>query len=144
MSFPWHTIQIWVPNKQGYLGRPGLAKRNQVFIYIMRLWIVKALRQAFSKSFYRLISWAIAVNYKFSQVNALRTQLITGQHWLGQWLGAAITWTNVDPDLCRHMASLGHSELIPRHHYEIKKKSVRLQAPDAVSYCVCNDVYAIF
>ena len=48
MSFPWHTIQIWVPNKQWYLGRPGLAKRNQVFIYIMRLWIVKALRQAFS------------------------------------------------------------------------------------------------
>ena len=23
----------------------------------------------------------------------------------------AITWANVDPDLCRHMASLGHSEL---------------------------------
>ena len=24
----------------------------------------------------------------------------------------AITWANVDPDLCRHMASLGHNELI--------------------------------
>ena len=23
----------------------------------------------------------------------------------------AITWTNVDPDLCRHMASLGHTAL---------------------------------
>ena len=23
----------------------------------------------------------------------------------------AITWTNVDPDLYRHMASLGHNEL---------------------------------
>ena len=23
----------------------------------------------------------------------------------------AITWANVDPDLCRHMASLGHNEL---------------------------------
>ena len=23
----------------------------------------------------------------------------------------AITWTNIDPDLCRHMASLGHNEL---------------------------------
>ena len=24
----------------------------------------------------------------------------------------AITWANVDPDLCRHMASVGHNELI--------------------------------
>ena len=23
----------------------------------------------------------------------------------------AITWANVDPDICRHMASLGHNEL---------------------------------
>ena len=22
-----------------------------------------------------------------------------------------ITWANVDPDICRHMASLGHNEL---------------------------------
>ena len=37
------------------------------------------------------------------------------QHWFRQWLGAvrqqAITWANVDPDLCRHMMSLGHNEL---------------------------------
>ena len=26
----------------------------------------------------------------------------------------AITWANVDPDLCRHIASLGHNEL--SHH----------------------------
>ena len=25
----------------------------------------------------------------------------------------AITWANVDPDLCRHMASLGPNELTP-------------------------------
>ena len=24
----------------------------------------------------------------------------------------AITWANVDQDLCRHMASLGHNELL--------------------------------
>ena len=37
------------------------------------------------------------------------------QHWFSLWLGAirqqAITWANVDPDLCRQMASLGLSEL---------------------------------
>ena len=38
------------------------------------------------------------------------------QHWFRWWLGAvrqqAITWANVDPNLCRHMASLGPDELI--------------------------------
>ena len=36
-----------------------------------------------------------------------------GQHWFRSWLGAvrqqAITWTNVNTDLYRHMASLGHN-----------------------------------
>ena len=27
----------------------------------------------------------------------------------------AITWANVDPDLCHHMASLGHNELTHHH-----------------------------
>ena len=39
------------------------------------------------------------------------------QHWFRKWLGAirqqAITWANVDPDLCRHVVSLGHNELMP-------------------------------
>ena len=37
------------------------------------------------------------------------------QHWFTQWLGAvrqqAITWANVDPDLCHQMASLGLNQL---------------------------------
>ena len=44
-----------------------------------------------------------------------RALMIIAQHWFRQWLGAirqqAITWANVDPDICRHMASLGHNEL---------------------------------
>ena len=43
------------------------------------------------------------------------TSLMISQHWFRQWLGVvrkqAITWANVDPDLRRHMASLGHNEL---------------------------------
>ena len=42
--------------------------------------------------------------------------IMESQHWFREWLGAvrqqAITWVNVDPDLCRHMVSLGHNELI--------------------------------
>ena len=37
------------------------------------------------------------------------------QHWFRWWIGAvrhrAITWANVDPDLCHQMASLGLNEL---------------------------------
>ena len=37
------------------------------------------------------------------------------QHWFRWWLGAwwhqAITWANVDPDQCRHIASPGHNVL---------------------------------
>ena len=29
-----------------------------------------------------------------------------------KWLGVAITWANVDPDLCRQIVSLGLNELI--------------------------------
>ena len=40
------------------------------------------------------------------------TSLMISQHWFRLWLGAvrqqAITWANVDPDQCHHMASLGH------------------------------------
>ena len=41
-------------------------------------------------------------------------------YWFRYWLGAvrqqAITWTNVDLDPCRHMASLGHNELTMTWH----------------------------
>ena len=47
------------------------------------------------------------------------TLLTIRQHWYRQWLGAfrqqAITWANVDPDLCRDMASMGHSGLRYTH-----------------------------
>ena len=32
------------------------------------------------------------------------------QIWMSLDFTDAITWANVDPDLCRHMASLGHNE----------------------------------
>ena len=44
-----------------------------------------------------------------------KDRLMISQHWFKYWLGAvrqqAITWANVDSDLCRHMASLGHNVL---------------------------------
>ena len=41
--------------------------------------------------------------------------LTISQDWFRQWLGAvsqqAITWANVDPALCRQIASLGHNDM---------------------------------
>ena len=53
----------------------------------------------------------------YPNMNATWTSLMISQHRLRQWLGAVrqqaiITWANVDPDLCRHMASLGHNVLM--------------------------------
>ena len=31
--------------------------------------------------------------------------------WLVAWRQQAITWANVDPDLCHHMAALNHNAL---------------------------------
>ena len=40
--------------------------------------------------------------------------VVLNQHYFRSWLGAvrqqAITWVSVDPDLCRHIGSLGHNE----------------------------------
>ena len=69
-------------------------------------------------------------NYKsviskyMSQINFMKTSCIIGLKWMPQnpfddksallqvmaWCHQA-TWTNVDPDLFYHMASLGHNEL---------------------------------
>ena len=42
-----------------------------------------------------------------------RTPLMRRQHWFRKWLGAtrqqAISWANVDADLCHQMSSLGHN-----------------------------------
>ena len=39
----------------------------------------------------------------------------------------AITWTNVDPDLCRHMASLGLNELTFLTHGNKTKSKLRIK-----------------
>ena len=41
-----------------------------------------------------------------------KSTLVQVRAWCGHQ--QAITWANVDPDLCRHMASLGHNELTHR------------------------------
>ena len=59
----------------------------------------------FSILFHELISWALPVKLVWGEY--LRTQLMIRQQ--------SITWANVHPDICHHMASLSHNELTGRH-----------------------------
>ena len=66
-----------------------------------------------SNSFYKLICWTSSIG------ECYRTLLMKSQHWFVWWLGAirkqAITWANVDPDLCHHFSSPGHKEITIRN-----------------------------
>ena len=76
---------------------------------ILQVWI--------SNPLYRIVAGSLV---KLFWGECHWTSLMTSQHWSWQWLGAvrqqAITWTNVDQDLCGHMVSLGHDELNITEH----------------------------
>ena len=61
--------------------------------------------------------WLSYLPLKLPRDECHGTLLMVSQHWFRLWLGAvrqqAITWTNVDPDLCHHMVHvlLGHNDL---------------------------------
>ena len=60
-----------------------------------------------------------------------QTLSMISQYLPRSWLGAirqqAITWANIDPNLCRHVMSLGHNELMSNNehliltHFALKK-----------------------
>ena len=61
------------------------------------------------------ITWALLSLWDCYQVKATLSHDLRSQYWVRQWLGTvrqqAITWANVDPDMCHHMAWLGHNGL---------------------------------
>ena len=67
-------------------------------------------------SIYKLIFWAHPA--KLDSDEWRRKPLMMSQHWFRQRLGALrqqpIAWAKVDPDLCRHWASLDHNGIIFR------------------------------
>ena len=59
---------------------------------------------------YRSSSWVLLVKLLSGECH--RTSAVICLFWFRYWFGAdkqrAITWSNVDADLCHHVASLGH------------------------------------
>ena len=80
-------------------------------------WPLGDLNVILKLQFSILLYWLVFANLLMimSSDECYRTLLMISQHWFRQWLGAirqqAITWTSVDQDLHRHMASLGPNEL---------------------------------
>ena len=87
---------------------------------IFRIWLEAHGRcgsnsnSIISNSLYKAVAWALYVTL-FSR-DCHRTSLMINQHWFRRWLGAvrhqAITWTNVNSELCHHMTSLSRNEII--------------------------------
>ena len=67
---------------------------------------------SFSKISVKLMGELFFVKFPSDECHWL--SLMISQHWFRQWFGAirqqAITCTNIQPNICRHMASLGQNE----------------------------------
>ena len=75
--------------------------------------VVVTIKVQFSNLLYRLVAWQLIV--KSLSGTCHKTSLMISQYWFRLCLDAvrqqAITWTNVEPGLCKHMASPDHNEL---------------------------------
>ena len=80
--------------------------------------VAAVLRLKFSNSSYRIVAWKIPVKLFWCECHLI--SLMRSKHWFRWWLGAvwqqAIDWAYVDPDLYRHIATLGHVALT---HYDL-------------------------
>ena len=61
-----------------------------------------------------------------------KTSLMISQHWFKWWVGAfrqeAMTWANVDPDLCCHMQTCQPLRIL-RNHYAFRVSNTPLRKP---------------
>ena len=75
--------------------------------------LVAILKAQLSNSLWKIVAWALAK--KLLSCECHRISLMISQCWFRYWLDGVrqqvITWANVDPTPCCHMASLGHVEL---------------------------------
>ena len=78
-------------------------------------WPLGDFKEIFRKVIFQLILVIIAWNISYKIVlKWMPMDFTNGKSNIGSGNGlvlSGITWVNVDPDLCRHMASLGHNEL---------------------------------
>ena len=105
------TGDQWIPFKKGPVTQSSDAEQT---IKVPEIWDNWEYFQIynFSKTLWYMLSRKVSVKWLIAK--CLGPSLI-GQQWFRYRLGVirqqATTWTNVDPDLCCHKASLGHNEL---------------------------------
>ena len=63
------------------------------------------------------------------------------RYWIRWWLVTVIAWPSVDPDLCHHMASLGHTELtveVLRYFLGYRRPSIAKGTSIKLVYLCCH------
>ena len=69
------------------------------------------------------------------------TLLMIRRYWIRWWLVTVIACPNVDPDLCHHMASLGHNELtveVLRYFLGYRRPSIAKGTSIKLVYLCCH------
>ena len=98
------------------LSRPECVKPSFIWVFINSLALgdVEVIPHIHpSNSFYELIYWVLHVKLVLDECH--RMNPFNDEPTLVQvmaWYHQATTWTNIDPDLYPHVASLGHNVLI--------------------------------
>ena len=104
-------------------------------VVLLTHWPVENLDAFLKIQFSFLFYWLLSSDLLIMPSHECHgTLLMISQHWFRWWHGAVrqqvITWANVDPDLCCHMASIGHELLrkliLPGWAMRVFALSVRL------------------
>ena len=104
-----NVVVVWAVGSALWLWHEGRESVNSL--------TPRRFERRFIKANWSWFSWLMAaVSVVKLPLDKRQWSVLTiSQRWFRYWLGAirqqAITWANVDQDLCRHMASLGHIEL---------------------------------
>ena len=109
-SYQNRTPHLWYEQSNQCLDQTY----TRVYIFTGMVSLEAILDMHFSNSLYELISWEPSVKVVFCGCHT--KPLMASQHWFRYLFGAvrrqATTGSNVVQDLCRHILSLGHNELI--------------------------------
>ena len=90
-----------------------LDERYSTLLIISQHWFrSKNLQNIFTISYRTANSHSLFLQWFVNLFGALTVLFLFYHYWLGAIRQQAITWPNVDPDLCRQLASLGLNELM--------------------------------
>ena len=96
---------------------------KQFFIHWPLGDVALILKVYFLNSLYRIVELSLCVKLLSGECH--KNSLIETQYWFSYWLAStkqqAITWANLDPDLCHHMVSLSRNDFKQLNMYTVNE-----------------------